>query len=80
MAHIWMMVGYALRPGRPDGESGCAEVGQCAAWPERLAAFGPGMGGVVDLGQMLEVEMGIDLGRRDACVPKHFLDRPQIPR
>src|SRR5258708_29342785 len=39
-----------------------------------------GMRGVVDLGEVLEVEMGIDLRRGDARVAQHLLDRAQVAR
>src|SRR5690242_3580078 len=33
---------------------------------------------VVDLGQVLEIEVGVNLRRRNACVPQHFLYCAQI--
>ena len=35
---------------------------------------------VIDLGQMLKIEMGIDLRRRDIGVPQELLDRSQVAR
>ena len=35
---------------------------------------------VVDFGQMLEIEMRVDLRRSDTGVAKHFLHRTQITR
>src|ERR1700677_4811721 len=36
------------------------------------------MGGVVYLGQVLEIEVGVDLSRADIGVPEKLLDPPQI--
>ncbi len=38
------------------------------------------MRGVVDLGKVLEIQMGVDLRRRNACMPQHVLDGTQIAR
>ena len=42
--------------------------------------LGARMRRIVDLGQMLEIEVGINLGRRDAGMAEHFLYRPQVAR
>jgi hypothetical protein len=34
-----------------------------------LTVYGP---------KIVAVDVRVDLGGRDVCVPKHFLDRPQI--
>jgi len=39
---------------------------------------GAGVGPVVDLGEALEIEMGIDLGRRDVGVTEQFLNGPKV--
>ena len=36
------------------------------------------MGRIIDFGQMLEIEMRVNLRRGDAGVAEHFLDRAQI--
>ncbi len=36
------------------------------------------MGSVVDAGQMLEIKMGVDLGRGDVRVPEQFLYSAQF--
>jgi hypothetical protein len=38
----------------------------------------PRVGLVVDLREMLEIEVGVDLGRRDIRVSQQFLNRAQI--
>ena len=43
-------------------------------------ALGAWMGRVVDLGQMLEIEMRINLRRGNAGMAEHFLYRPQVTR
>src|SRR5512141_726491 len=48
-------------------------------------ALGPGaasagMGRIVDLGEVLEIEVRIHLGRGDARVPQHLLHRAQVAR
>lgn len=42
--------------------------------------FGARVGLVVDLGQMLIVQMGIDLGGGQIRMPQQFLYRPKIAR
>ena len=36
------------------------------------------MGSIIDLGEMLEVEVGVDLGRADIGMAKQFLYRTQV--
>ena len=43
-----------------------------------LAAFGSGVGLIVGFGQMLKIQMGIDLGGGQIRVTQQFLHRPQI--
>src|SRR5690606_27339750 len=45
-----------------------------------LAAPGARMRGVVDLGQVLEVEVGVDLGGSDVGVAEEFLHAAQVAR
>ena len=40
--------------------------------------FRPWVGKVVDTGQMLKVEMGVDLRRGNVLMPQQFLNRPNI--
>src|SRR5512139_525768 len=40
----------------------------------------PGVGSVVDAGQVLEIKMGVHLGRADVGVAEQFLHRPQVAR
>ena len=39
-----------------------------------------GVGGVVDFGEMLEIEVRVDLGRRNARMTEHLLDGAQVTR
>ena len=43
-----------------------------------LPSSGAGVGGVVDLGEVLKVKMGIDLRRGDVGMTEQFLDAAQI--
>ncbi len=43
-----------------------------------LPAPGPGMGPVVDLGQVLKVQVSVDLRRADVRVAQQLLDGTQI--
>ena len=40
--------------------------------------MGPGVGLVVDAGQVLEIKMRVDLGRGDVGVPQQLLDAAQV--
>ncbi len=42
------------------------------------ATPGPGMSPVVDLGQVLEIQVGVDLGRADVRVAEQLLDGAEI--
>src|SRR5258706_9112515 len=46
----------------------------------RLGAARARMRGVVDLGEVLEIEVRVDLGRGDARMPEHLLDGAQVAR
>ncbi len=43
-----------------------------------LSLLCPWVGAVVDLGQVLKVEVGIDLGGADICMSQQLLYRPQV--
>src|SRR5512137_1286635 len=42
--------------------------------------LGARMRAVIDLGEVLEIEMGVDLRGRDAGMPQHLLHRAQVAR
>src|SRR3546814_6645524 len=62
----------------------CVLVGAASAapaggrWSIVLLALRPRMGGVVDLGQVLEIQVGVDLGGGDIGVAEQFLHAAQV--
>src|SRR3546814_11337038 len=62
----------------------CVLVGAASAapaggrWSIVLLALRPRVGGVVDLGQVLEIQVGVDLGGRRIIKDKQFLHDAQI--